>query len=105
MWNPFRSAPVQPAVKRKARTAPVFKVSTSRSLFSAADPDRSNSGWTTHPVPIGKMIDQKLVTLVARSREQISNNDYARGFVREVRKNVLGHKGIVLQVRGKEPDG
>ncbi|MFW1430304.1 phage portal protein [Vibrio parahaemolyticus] len=105
MWNPFnRNA--KPEAKKKRRKTPFVKLSpVSRSLFSAADPDRNNSTWDSSPVPIGKVIDQKLAVLVARSREQISNNDYARGFVREVRKNVLGHKGIVLQVRGKEPDG
>ncbi|ALR15734.1 phage portal protein [Vibrio natriegens] len=105
MWNPFKSK-AQPEVKKKRRQAPYIKLNpVSRNLFSAADPDRNNSTWDSSPVPIGKMIDQKLSVLVARSREQISNNDYARGFVREVRKNVLGHKGIVLQVRGKELDG
>ncbi|MEZ9525714.1 phage portal protein [Enterovibrio norvegicus] len=106
MWNPFkRSQPTAP-VKSKRRQAPVFKLNpTSRSLFSAADHDRNNASWDTTPEPIGKVIDRKLTTLVARSREQISNNDYARGFVREVRKNVLGHKGVILQVRGREPDG
>ncbi|MFZ6040292.1 phage portal protein [Vibrio natriegens] len=105
MWNPFKTR-AQPEVKKKRRKAPYIKLNpVSRNLFSAADQDRNNSTWDSTPVPIGKMIDQKLSVLVARSREQISNNDYARGFVREVRKNVLGHKGIVLQVRGKEPDG
>ncbi|MDW3050506.1 phage portal protein [Vibrio sp. 1408] len=105
MWNPFKSR-AQPEVKKKRRQAPYIKLNpVSRNLFSAADPDRNNSTWDSTPVPIGKMIDQKLSVLVARSREQISNNDYARGFVREVRKNVLGHKGIILQVRGKELDG
>lgn len=105
MWNPFKSK-AQPEVKKKRREAPYIKLNpVSRNLFSAADPDRNNSTWDSTPVPIGKMIDQKLSVLVARSREQISNNDYARGFVREVRKNVLGHKGIILQVRGKELDG
>ncbi len=105
MWNPFKSK-AQPEVKKKRRKAPYIKLNpVSRNLFSAADPDRNNSTWDSTPVPIGKMIDQKLSVLVARSREQISNNDYARGFVREVRKNVLGHKGIILQVRGKELDG
>ncbi|EOW7174535.1 TPA: phage portal protein [Photobacterium damselae] len=107
MWNPFKRSPQpEPEVKKKRRKAPFVKLNpVSRSLFAAADPDRNNSTWDSSPVPIGKMIDQKLSVLVARSREQISNNDYARGFVREVRKNVLGHKGIILQVRGKEPDG
>ncbi|MGI2897405.1 phage portal protein, partial [Vibrio alginolyticus] len=90
MWNPFnRNA--KPEAKKKRRKTPYVKLSpVSRSLFSAADPDRNNSTWDSSPVPIGKVIDQKLAVLVARSREQISNNDYARGFVREVRKNVLG---------------
>ncbi len=88
MWNPFKSR-AQPEVKKKRRQAPYIKLNpSSRNLFSAADPDRNNSTWDSSPVPIGKMIDQKLSVLVARSREQISNNDYARGFVREVRKNV-----------------
>ncbi|GHX03564.1 Phage portal protein, lambda family [Vibrio cholerae] len=95
MWNPFRSAPVQPAVKRKARTAPVFKVSTSRSLFSAADPDRSNSGWTTHPVPIGKMIDQKA------SRSAITIMPV--GLYAKYVKTFWVTKGLCCRFAGKSP--
>ena len=107
MWNPFkRAVQSEQDVRKKHRKVPFVKLSpVSRSLFSAADPDRNNSSWDSYPVPFGRMIDQKLSVLVARSREQISNNDYARGFVREVRKNVIGPKGITLQVRGKDPDG
>ncbi|HBI3715645.1 phage portal protein [Vibrio sp. 10N.222.55.E8] len=108
MWNPFKRSPqIAPQdTSRKRRKAPTIRLNpSSRSLFAAADPDRNNATWDSSPVPIGKMIDQKLSVLVARSREQISNNDYARGFVREVRKNVLGHKGIILQVRAREPSG
>ena len=103
MWNPFKRD-VQPESPKKRRKAP--KLNTlGRSLFAAADTDRNNSSWSSTPIPIGQVIDQKLLPLVARSREQISNNDYAKGFRREVRKNVLGHKGICLQVRSKNPDG
>lgn len=107
MWPFKRSQPTpqHEAIKSKRRKVPIFKLNASRGMLSAAEHDRNNSSWETSAEPIGKVIDRKLATLVARSREQISNNDYARGFVREVRKNVLGHKGIILQVRAKEPDG
>ena len=100
--EPEKTAPP----KRKMKKSGNIRLgSSNRSLFAAADSDKNNSKWDKTPVPIGQVIDQKLSVLVARSRERISNDDYARGFVREVRKNVLGHKGITLQVRGKEPDG
>lgn len=103
MFNFFkRSSPPKP----KQRRTPVIKLSPhQRGLFSAADYDRNNATWDAQATPIGQMIDLKLPTLVARSREQISNNDYARGFVREVRKGVLGHKGIILQCRSQKPNG
>ncbi len=107
-WNPFkRSKPPQQESGKKSRRSPMFKLKSpqSRGLFSASEYDHNNSGWDATAVPIGQVIDRKLLSLVARSREQVSNNDYARGFVREVRKNVWGPKGIQLQVRGKDPSG
>ncbi len=105
--NRNKTPPEQPEkTSKKSRRAPMFKLSPlARGLYEAADYDRNNSQWSASPVPIGQLIDRKLLSLVARSREQISNNGYARGFVREVRKNVLGSKGIRLQVRAKDPSG
>lgn len=111
MWKPWKrsvpadsSPPVDSKPKLK-RTGNIDLGLRKRGLFAAADNDRNNSNWDKAPQPIGQVIDQKQSVLVARSRERISNDDYARGFVREVRKNVLGHKGITLQVRALDATG
>lgn len=44
-------------------------------------------------------------TLVARSREQAQNNDYARAFLRMVRQNVVGPHGPLLQAAVKMASG
>jgi lambda family phage portal protein len=61
--------------------------------------------WTTAPVTPDLMISVRLPTLVARSREQWSNNDYVRGFIRLVRQNVVGPLGVTMQAKATTPRG
>ncbi len=73
--------------------------------FQAADNDRLNGSWAAFSVPADWIITRNLRTLVARSREQCMNNDYAKAFLRLCRQNVVGPNGVVLKVSVKKPRG
>lgn len=74
-------------------------------MFDAAKPDRLQSQWPSMPVPIDDIIRRNQRALVARSREQASNNDYMRGFLRMVRQNIVGAQGVRLQAQSLGTDG
>jgi lambda family phage portal protein len=93
-----------PENKKTWKRNGVFK-GISSSMFNAADHDPMNASWTTVPETISQTISKKWLALVARSREQISNNDYAKAYITETRKNVVGAKGVQLIVKGLLPDG
>ncbi len=63
------------------------------------------SGWLQATQPINREIRSGLDILRARSREATQNDDYMRRFLQLVQINVVGHQGIVLQARSKDPDG
>lgn len=73
--------------------------------FTSANTDRLTASWPTQPLPADEIIRRNQRTLVARSREQVANNDYARGFIRQVRQNVIGSRGLILQAQSKDPSG
>lgn len=64
-----------------------------------------NDKWTATPVTPDSIITTRHQALVARSREQWSNNDYVRGFVRLIRQNVVGPVGVVMQGKATTPRG
>lgn len=73
--------------------------------FNAAGFDRLNGGWNAHALPADWIITRNLRPLVARSREQCMNNDYAKSFLRLCRQNVVGPNGVVLKMAFKKPRG
>jgi len=77
----------------------------SRSLLGQARADRLSGDLPSAPVPADQFIDKNQRALVARSRHLALTNDYARGFIRQCRQNVVGRKGIQLQSLAKDPDG
>ena len=87
-----------PAKKRANRIAPVIR---GQRLFDAAKPDRMSMEWGANPLTADEIIQKNWQALVARSQEQIANNDYAKHFVRLARQNIIGHQGIVLNARSK----
>lgn len=107
-----RSAePAPPAVAG----APISDVRTTaprRKLFSRmmagmfkssfVDP---NDKWVAIPMPPDQYITMRQPALVARSREQWSNNDYVRGYVRRCRQNIVGAHGIKLQAKATLANG
>ncbi|HEV2606449.1 MAG TPA: phage portal protein [Xanthomonadaceae bacterium] len=74
------------------------------SMFKSAD-SASNEKWTSISISPDAFITQRQPILVARSREQWSNNDYVRSFVRLARQNIVGNTGIRLQAQIKKPRG
>jgi len=74
-------------------------------MFSGAKRDRLSADWVTYPVTAESIIRRHQRILVARSREQTANNDYARAFVRMARQNIVGPKGILLQAQSRDEKG
>ena len=70
-----------------------------RRQFAAAQGGRLVSDWVTVPRPMDSMIREGLQKLVARTREQSLNNDYVRRYIKLLRSNVVGPKGICVQGR------
>ena len=66
---------------------------------------QGNDNWTVTPVTPDAYIALHHPTLVARSREQWSNNDYVRAFVRLVRQNIAGPQGVLMQSKCEKPRG
>ncbi len=74
-------------------------------MFDAAQSDRVTSGWTNTPIPADQIIRRNWRVLVARSREQVVNNPYAKAFQRSARRNIIGPTGLVFQARSKDDNG
>lgn len=91
-----------PAQKRSKRVAPIIR---GQRLFDAAKPDRMSMEWGADPLTADDIIQKNWSALVARSQEQIANNDYAKHFVRLARQNIIGHQGIVMIPRSKSRNG
>jgi len=77
---------------------------TMMGLFKAASAS-GNDRWTSAPMTPDLMISTRQPALVARSREQWSNNDYVRGFIRLIRQNVVGPQGVTMQAKATTPRG
>jgi lambda family phage portal protein len=73
-------------------------------IFKSSFVDR-NDQWTAIPLPPDQFITLRQPALVARSREQWSNNDYVRGYVRRCRQNIVGEHGVKLQAQAKLANG
>jgi lambda family phage portal protein len=73
--------------------------------YDAAKVDNLTASWTTAPQTIDDIIRQNLNNLRTRSRNEQYNNDYARRFINLVKSNIVGPKGLVLQVRSKNQNG
>lgn len=107
--NPFARAPVAPPKQAGLAQEPREKKRAwfSRSLaqmFKAAQVD-ANDKWSGTPLSPDQYITQKLPILVARSREQWSNNDYMRSFVRIACQNIVGPNGVTMQSKAEKPRG
>lgn len=74
-------------------------------MFAATQPDRLGTAWGGTPLTADQVVDRNQTALVARSREQSSNNDYARSFLRMCRQNIVGPQGVQLQAQSIDDKG
>jgi len=73
--------------------------------FEAAQATRLLASWARDGQSMNAQLKMELRPLRARSRDLCNNNDYAKGFITEVKSNVIGAKGVRLQARAKNNDG
>lgn len=76
-----------------------------RRAFEAANTGRLYSDWLTLPKSADSDLRYALKQIRARSRDLCQNNDYARRYLDLIATNVVGPRGIQLQVRAREPNG
>lgn len=73
-------------------------------MFNSASQDRLNESWGVIPLTADLIVYRNQMQLVARSREQVNNNDYAKKFIRMCVQNIVGAEGVLLQGRVKKTD-
>ena len=89
-------------------TAPDRRYSNAKAqarIFDSAKNNRLTSDWPSFPVPADWIIRLHQRILVARSREQCANNDYAKSYLRMCRQNIVGPQGVTLQAASKTSKG
>lgn len=99
--GPAQSAPAETGTVPRR---PMRGLRSLAHMFKASFTD-TNDKWSATPISPDVFITLRQPILVARSREQWSNNDYVRGFVRQVRQNVVGSHGVKLQAKVRKPRG
>lgn len=102
-WLKRSKAPA-PAEQQKGRT-PFMRNRASARMFAAAQTDRLGKEWGGTPLTADQVVERNQQVLVARSREQSANNDYARAFLRLCRQNVVGPQGVMLQAQSTDEKG
>jgi lambda family phage portal protein len=74
-------------------------------MFDAGETDRLTASWGTTPLTADDVVRRNQRVLVARSREQAANNDHGKAFLRMVRQNVVGPRGVQLQAQAQDIGG
>jgi len=69
--------------------------------YAASRVNRLNSGWTTNPTAANYEIRGGIAALRARSRQASRDSGHISNFLRLMRANVIGSKGIQLQSRAR----
>jgi len=79
-----------------------------RMMYASGEPGRLTGDWPTNPVHIDWIIQRFQRALVARSREQATNNDFMKAYIRLQRINIIGPHGIqfhsLAMKGGNRPD-
>ena len=81
------------------------KKTVAKRAFAGAKIDRLTSSWTTTSQSINKDLQAGGKVLRTRARDLSQNNDYARKYLQMCVSNVVGAKGILLQVKAKTAKG
>lgn len=91
------------ALQETARTV-LVKQPAART-FKAGVTDRLSASWQPTGLSVDETVRRTLRKMRARSRELYYNNEYAKHFYRLLKNNVVGPRGIVLQVKSKDTNG
>jgi len=78
---------------------------TMRRQYAAAKIDRLTNSWTTTQQNINKDLQAGGKVLRARARDLSINNDYAKKYLQMCVSNIVGARGILLQVKSKTNRG
>jgi hypothetical protein len=87
-----------------ARRQPAMGRALAR-MHDAAQADRLTGNWGATPLTADDVVRKNQRILVARSREQAANNDFAKRYLQMARQNVVGPRGVQLQARSQDADG
>lgn len=79
-----------------------FMVASAATVHKGARADRLTGAWATEPMSADDLVRRNQRALVARSRVLVQS-DYGKAFLRMVRQNVVGSRGVKLA--GKATDG
>lgn len=107
MFDFLKRAPAAPAASPQRATLPTRSAMgrAMRSLFNGASTDRLTASWGATPMTADQIILRNQRVLVARSREQSANNDYAKAFLRMCRQNIAGPNGPQVNMQMKRASG
>lgn len=96
-WNKSEPSPKKRAKRISVRSA----VST----WAAAELSNLTQSWLKVSKPINQEIRDDLERIRARSRDLAKNDVHVKKFIRLVKSNVVGRKGVILQSKVKNSDG
>lgn len=106
LLGPGASAPAKaPAAPVRRRSFRNSVQAVTRMIFGSSDINRLTSDWTTDPLPADQIVNKHWRILVARSREQLWNNDWFKAYARLCRQNIVGSSGIVFQSKARTAAG
>ncbi len=81
------------------------KKAVAKRAYAGAKIDRLTSSWATTSQNINKDLQAGGKVLRTRARDLSINNDYARKYLQMCVSNIVGAKGMVLQVKSKTSRG
>jgi capsid protein len=73
--------------------------------YEAAKVDRLVADWVTSIRSADAGLLTTLRVMRARSRDLANNNDYAKRFLNMAKTNIVGPRGVTLQVRARDDNG
>lgn len=88
-----------PVVQRRAARMPRHSMRALEEMFSAGKTDRLTASWPSMPISADTIVTRYQRILVARSRQQSTENDYAINFLRMCRQNIVGSMGVQYQAQ------
>lgn len=103
--NDSAPSPAAPLKQSPARSFAGRALDAIRMVFNSASVNRLTGDWGTEPQPADWIIHRHWRILVARSREQLFNNDYFKAYARICRQNIVGSSGLVFQSKARTSGG